>query len=137
MKKLIATITILVSLTVPPLAIASTPVLGSPTAFRPSGVGFGKVMPRGVFLGGDPTGEVSRLSWRHWGSSTAVGFGQGWCPGKDVASGHPCLASLHVSNLGACHGRNAYRLMTFYFRPNGRWIVGARWNACTGNVAGS
>jgi hypothetical protein len=90
------------------------------------------VKPHTVFLGGDPTGEVKSVSWRHWGSAQAIGFGQGWCPGQSVASGHPCLAALHVYGLGSCRGRRAYNDMAFYFKMGGSWTAGSRWNICTG-----
>jgi hypothetical protein len=116
-----------------PTALGSTPppVLGWKAAF-PNGKGFGAVKPRMVFLGGDPTGEVSSITWHHWGRGRTVGFGRGWCPGRSVASGHPCLAALHVSGLGTCHGRRAYRRLAFNFKPKSRWIAGSSWNVCSG-----
>lgn len=112
-------------------ASAGAPVLGAKGAF-PNGKGFGSVKPRVVYLGGDPTGYVSAITWRHWGAARAVGFGQGWCPGQSVAAGHHCRAALHVSALGTCHGRRAYRTLVFYFRDHERWMFGSRWNACSG-----
>ena len=85
-------------------ASAGAPVLGARGAFQ-AGKGFGSAEPRIVYLGGDPTGYVSKITWRHWGEATAVGFGQGWCPGRSVAAGHYCLAALHVWALGRCHRR--------------------------------
>lgn len=115
------------------LGLGSTPVpvLGSKTAF-PSGKGFGAVKPRVVFLGGDPTGYVSSISWRHWGDARAVGSGRGWCPGRSVAAGYHCKASLRVSGLGTCDGRSAYRDLTFYFKTRRGWMLGSKRNACTG-----
>jgi hypothetical protein len=77
---------------------------------------------------------VSKLNWRHWGGRAAVGYGRGWCPGQSVATGHYCLASLHVYDLATCRGRRAYRLMAFYFKPGARrpWMAGAKLNVCTG-----
>lgn len=82
------------------LAAGSRPVLGWGHASI-NGRGLGAVAPLTVYLGGDPTGEVSKLRWHHWSGSETVGFGQGWCPGRSVADGHFCNASLHLSNLGA------------------------------------
>jgi hypothetical protein len=112
---------------------AAVPVLGFKHAF-PNGTGFGVVKPRVVFLGGDPTGEVTKLSWHGWGKARPIGAGEGWCPGKSVAAGHPCAASLHAYNLGRCHGHRAYRTMAFYLklRPRSHWTLGSRWNICTG-----
>lgn len=111
-------------------ASAGAPVLGAKAAF-PSGKGFGTVKPKVVYLGGDPTGYFSKLTWQHWGARRALGLGQGWCPGKSVAGGHHCPAALHASNLGACHGRLAYRTVVFNFKNNGTWIFGSRYNVCS------
>lgn len=113
-------------------ATAGAPVLGAKSAFH-GGKGFGTVKPKVVFLGGDPTGYVSKLAWQHWGQPRAVGYGQGWCPGKSVAAGHYCPAALHVSSLGTCHGRRAYQTLAFDFKDNGRWTAGSKLNACTGS----
>jgi len=113
------------------LALGTSPVLGSKKAFQ-AGTGFGTVKPRTVYLGGDPTGEVKSITWHNWGAARAVGYGQGWCPGKSVASGHPCSAALHVSKLGTCHGRRAYIQMAFYFKTGATWTAGTKLNACTG-----
>jgi hypothetical protein len=109
-------------------------VLGWKRAFR-NGQGFGATKPRTVYLGGDPTGYVSKLRWYRWGSRKAVGYGQGWCAGPSgVAAGHYCKASLRVSDLGFCRGRRAYRVMAFAFKPDPRkrWEAGAKLNVCTG-----
>lgn len=68
------------------------------------------------------------LRWQHWGSGTTVGYGQGWCPGRSVASGHYCTTSLHVYDLVTCEGRRAHRMMALYFKPapHRHWIVGAK-----------
>ena len=110
-----------------------TPVLGWKRAF-PSGKGFGVVKPRTVYLGGDPTGNVASITWHNWGSGRAVGFGQGWCPGRSVASGHPCRVPLHVYGLGTCHGLRSYRNLSFYFKPgrHRHWTPGSKWNICSG-----
>lgn len=136
MRRLIAALIVgTIALVAAPDALAGggSPVLGWSHAFA-NGRGFGVVKPQTVYLGGDPTGEVSAIQWQSWGSSKAMGFGQGWCPGRSVASGHDCTASLHLYDLARCHGRRAYRTMVFYFKPSPtrRWIVGAKLNACSG-----
>jgi hypothetical protein len=115
------------------LAGGGRPLLGWKRAF-PNGQGFGAVKPRTVYLGGDPTGQVSKLRWNRWGSGKTVGYGQGWCPGQSVASGHYCTTSLHAYDIATCHGRRAYRMMVFYFKPRPRqhWVAGAKLNVCTG-----
>lgn len=112
-----------------------SPVLGWGHAF-PNGKGFGLVRPRHVFLGGDPTGDVTGVRWDGWGAGKANGFGTGWCPGRSVADGYYCSVSLHAYDLGRCHGSSAYRILTFYFKfgPHRRWVLGSKWNACTGQA---
>jgi hypothetical protein len=110
---------------------STSPVLGWAHAFQ-HGAGFGTATPRTVDLGGDPTGKVTSITWHDWGAARAVGFGQGWCPGQSVAAGHPCSAALHVSKLGTCHRRRAYLEIAFYFKNGPTWILGSKWNACTG-----
>lgn len=112
---------------------SGSPVLGWKGAF-PHGKGFGSAKPSTVFLGGDPTGRVSSITWNGWGRGQAVGYGTGWCPGKSVAAGHPCAAALHVSRLGTCHGRRAYGQLAFAFKMAGRWTAGSKWNICSGQA---
>ena len=136
MRRLMAGLLVLAfAMTSVPAALAGggRPVLGWKQAF-PSGKGFGTAKPPTVYLGGDPTGYVSKLRWNRWGTDKTVGYGQGWCPGRSVASGHYCMTSLHGYDLVTCHGRRAYRMMVFYFKPDpGRhWIAGAKLNVCTG-----
>jgi hypothetical protein len=112
-------------------ARSPAPVLGWKDAFQ-DGQGFGSVKPRTVYLGGDPTGDVTAIRWRQWGLGHAVGFGRGWCPGRSVASGHPCSVALHAYGLGTCHGRLAYRTLAFYFKSGTKWTVGSKWDVCSG-----
>jgi hypothetical protein len=116
-----------------PAAAAGSPVLGSAGAFT-NGKGFGQVKPREVYLGGDPTGDVKGVRWHGWGAKRAIGFGTGWCSRQSVADGYYCGVSLHVYDLGSCHGRPAYRKMVFYFKPSQRkhWQAGAKLNICAG-----
>ena len=57
---------------------ADEPALGSPAHLAPHGRGWGKAHPRHVFNGGDPSGEVAKLEWKHWGAATATGRGVTW-----------------------------------------------------------
>jgi hypothetical protein len=70
-----------VAATLVPVADASgadEPVLGSPGHLAPEAKGWGKAHPKHVFNGGDPSGEVAKLEWRHWGEATATGRGVTW-----------------------------------------------------------
>jgi hypothetical protein len=105
-------------------------VLGA-KAFAPRGVGFGTVKPKEIFNGGDPSGLIQDISWRHWGSSSATGTGKTsiFKPGGGY---YPELvgAQLKASNLGHCtaHGPLAYRRLEARepSRPGGqlgRWFL--------------
>ena len=115
-----------------------SPILGWAHAF-PNGAGFGRVTPRHVYLGGDPTGNVTGVRWSGWGAGETIGMGTGWCPRQSVAHGYYCSVSLHAFDLGWCHGRSAYRMLSFYFKPGPRrrWTFGSQWNVCTGQSPGS
>jgi hypothetical protein len=115
------------------VARAERPVLGARAAF-PGGRGFGSVAPRTVFLGGDPTGLVTHLHWRRWGSARATGAGEGWCPGVSVAAGYRCPASLRATVLGSCHGRPAYEHLAFSFETHKGWIHALTIDVCTGQT---
>jgi len=65
------------------------PTLGVRTGTFFNGVGFGKVEPKEVFNGGDPTGLVTSITWHDWGKAQAVGTGRGFyvAPDQNVAAG--------------------------------------------------
>jgi hypothetical protein len=48
--------------------------LGS-AGFAPNGAGFGTAHPQEIFNGGDPSGLVTKIRWKHWGAGAAVGSG--------------------------------------------------------------
>lgn len=116
-------------------AAADEPALGSPAHLAPAAKGWGKVAPRHLFNGGDPSGEVAKLTWRHWGTATAIGRGVTWLlrpeggyyarPGKIV---------LRAEQLGACpDGTAAYTRLEFRVaqRPGGP--VTGPWGAWGGD----
>jgi hypothetical protein len=72
--------------------------------------GFGRVKPRTIDYGGDPTGLVCRIDWHSWGGRVARGSGVGWyvSGNQSVGQGHPAKASKVASKLGKWTGRPAY-----------------------------
>lgn len=50
-------------------------LLGSAN-FAPNGEGWGTPHPSTIFNGGDPSGLVSHIHWRHWGTQIAIGWGR-------------------------------------------------------------
>lgn len=113
------------------VAASSAPVLGSASAFM-GGQGFGKVKPKTVFLGGDPTGLFKKLSWKDWGSSTATGTGSGFYPppGKPTVDSVKVPVTLIASSLGKCHGHEAYRKLAVYFTYKGHKKTGSKLGIC-------
>jgi hypothetical protein len=110
-----------------PAGLARPParvVLGA-KAFAPIGKGFGTVRPREIFNGGDPSGLVQDIAWKHWGSATATGTGK-TSIFKPQGGYYPELvrAQLRASKLGHCtaHGPLAYTRLQARepSRPGGR-----------------
>jgi hypothetical protein len=103
----------MLALSGPAVGATSSPpriVLGA-KAFAPMGQGFGTVRPREIFNGGDPSGLVQNITWRHWGSAVAIGWGK-TSIFKPHGGYYPQLvrAELRASKLGRCraHGPRAY-----------------------------
>jgi len=106
-------------------------------AFGPNGIGFGKVRPTEISLGGDPTGVLTGISWQRWGGSRATGTGTSTyvASGQTVAEGSPQTATVVAYDLGRCDGRRAYQQVTWYFPQHGQTPAdngGTPINACTG-----
>ena len=82
---------------------ADEPVLGSPGHLAPEARGWGKAHPRHVFNGGDPSGEVAKLEWRHWGAATAKGRGVTWLLRPEGGYyARPGRIVLRAEGLGTC-----------------------------------
>jgi hypothetical protein len=79
--------------------------------------GYGEAHPRKIFGGGDPTGLVQGVHWKHWGSGRATGWGTGlfvW-PGRTVAEGVRARARVVAFRLGSCEGHAAYNALEWFF----------------------
>jgi hypothetical protein len=124
------------SVTITVLAASSTPTLGSHLGGAMKG--FGVVKPKTVFLGGDPTGLVTKLTWKSWGSLVTLGTGTGYYPppGKPVAAAVKVPVTLDASELGTCKGHKAYRRLSFTFHYKGKAIKGSVWGICGHLTAG-
>jgi hypothetical protein len=124
--------------TLVPVADASDvgePVLGSPGHLAPAAKGWGKAHPRYVFNGGDPSGEVAQLEWRHWGAATATGRGVTWLLRPEGGYfARPGRIVLRAEVMGACpDGTTAYTRLEFRVahRPGGP--VGKHWHLWAGD----
>jgi hypothetical protein len=123
---LVALMLILVGLTAashagaqPRASATSAPTLGLHQKFTE---GFGRVRPRVVSYGGDPTSLVAKVHWNSWGGARAVGHGEadwvwpGWC----VACGSVNLPATVVAfGLRSCGGHPAYSHVEWYFPSRG------------------
>jgi hypothetical protein len=110
-------------------AVAAIEPIVSPKAdpyYRYGGLkgtkGFGRVKPREIYYGGDPTGLVCRIHWRSWGGRVARGTGVGWYVSgtESVAQGHAAKATVIASKLGKWKGRPAYTRLKWSFPNHGR-----------------
>jgi hypothetical protein len=94
------------------------PTLGLLTGlFAHGGVGFGRVRPKEVYNGGDPTGLVTSISWRDWGQGQAVGAGRSVyvAPNQAVAQGKVEPVRIVAFDLTTCNGHYMYAAVEWYF----------------------
>jgi hypothetical protein len=112
---------------VAPTSAAPTPtpttavvVLGSASNFGPSAKGFGEAQPSTIFLGGDPTGLVTDVTWSSWGAATANGMGTAVnAAHSTVASAPHEQATVVASNPQTCNGVTMYTRLVWYFPSDG------------------
>ncbi|HEY1830511.1 MAG TPA: hypothetical protein VGG38_09725 [Acidimicrobiales bacterium] len=80
------------------------PVLGSHQVYPgPGSVGWGTYKPATIFNGGDPSSDVTHITWTGWGSSTADGHGKSYIfkPNGGYYPGSVTI-ELRAANLGHC-----------------------------------
>ena len=121
-----------------PSAVATAvaePVLGSPSHLAPAATGYGKSAPRHIFNGGDPSGEVAKLEWSHWGAATAKGRGVTWLLRPEGGYyARPGRIVLRAEALGTCpDGTAAYTRMVFRVAHHPGGPVGHRWHPWSGD----
>jgi hypothetical protein len=114
---------------------ATEPALGSPAHLAPTAKGYGRAHPHYLFNGGDPSGVVAKLGWRHWGEPTATGHGVTWLLRPEGGYyARPGRIVLRAQRLGTCpDGTAAYTHLEFRVahRPGGR--VGDHWRPWAGD----
>jgi hypothetical protein len=102
-----------------------TPVLGQKGFGVPSATGWGTYRPKEFFNGGDPSGHVGSVTWRHWGSRAATGTGRGFIF-KPKGGYYPgtVKVALRAFDLGHCtsNGPLAYERLDVRYpsRPGGK-----------------
>jgi hypothetical protein len=114
---------------------ADEPALGSPAHLAPTAKGFGKAAPRHLFNGGDPSGEVAKLTWRHWGGPSATGRGVTWLLRPEGGYyARPGRIVLRAEALGTCpDGTAAYTRLEFRVAERPAEPVRGRWQAWGGD----
>jgi hypothetical protein len=114
-------------------AAARAVVLGSKSWALPDGYGFGTAHPRAIFNGGDPSGLVTHLVWRGWGTGVATASGRNaiFKPGGGYY-GKLVTIELRAYDLGRCTagGPPAYRKLAAREPsrpggPPGKWFAWA------------
>lgn len=108
-------------------------VLGS-EAFAFKGEGWGTEKPAKIFNGGDPSGLVTQIHWKHWGEAVAVGRGRnpifrpkgGYYP-REVP------IKLRASAIGTCGGKSAYTHLSVSepSRPGGPFGPWRSWSGAS------
>jgi hypothetical protein len=113
-----------------------TPVLGQKGFDGPGATGWGTYEPNEFFNGGDPSGRVVSITWKHWGSRAATGTGRGFIfmPKGGYFPGS-VKVDLRAFDLGRCtsNGPLAYERLDVRYpsRPGGRL---GKWTPWSGSL---
>jgi hypothetical protein len=119
-------------------ASSAVPVLGAASFHAPSGVGWGKVAPREIFNGGDPSGEVDGIIWAQWGKPAADGYGEGYIF-RPTGGYYPAVeVEVQAFALGHCSqgGPLAYTRLEVRVpsRPGGALGAWQAWGGGSGSI---
>lgn len=105
--------------------------IGIKHSFGANSSGWGTVEPSHLYNGGDPSGDISRISWSSWGGAVAHGRGKNsiFSP-KGGYYRRQAAIKLRAKDPGPCgsSGHIAYRHL-FYSEPRkpggrfGRWRI--------------
>ena len=92
------------------VAGGTPPPILTGAGIAPYSVGFGKVKPSEIYLGGDATGMICHIRWDSWGGQFAIGTGTAFYleAGQITADGHWVPAVIVAYHLGVWHGKRAY-----------------------------
>jgi hypothetical protein len=113
-----------------------TPVLGQKGFGVPSATGWGTYKPNEFFNGGDPSGHVVAITWKHWGNRAATGTGRGFIfmPKGGYYPGS-VEVDLRAFDLGHCtsSGPLAYERLDVRYpsRPGGKL---GKWTPWSGSL---
>lgn len=120
----------------PPVSIAAL-ALGESRS--PTQVGYGETHPKTIFNGGDPTGLVTHIHWRHWGAKKAFGWGRSifvW-PGTSVAEGLSARARIVAFHRGMCNEVPSYNAVEWFFPTYHQSFAPGQYSGtCSGEYSG-
>ncbi len=122
-----------------------TPVLGKKHLFEPDGKGWGTYRPAKLDNGGDPSGYVTHIHWKHWGAHRATGHGRTYAfkPGGGYYS-RTVKIQFHAYKLGRCSAKGPHAYTQLHFREQKRpgsthWTKWRSWsglkNICSRNYS--
>jgi hypothetical protein len=109
--------------------VRTLPLLGSSVFYAPHAKGFGTAHPSTISNGGDPSGIVTRITWKGWGGQTAIGYGLSSIF-KPNGGYYPRLVriELRAQHLVRCDGQLVYRQLSVRLPakpggPLGKWFL--------------
>lgn len=112
------------------------PVLGQKGFDSPSATGWGTYKPNEFFNGGDPSGHVVAITWKHWGGRAATGTGRGFIfmPKGGYYPGS-VEVDLRAFDLGHCtsNGPLAYEGLDVRYPSRPRGKLG-KWTPWSGSL---
>ncbi|GAA4811651.1 hypothetical protein GCM10023200_56810 [Actinomycetospora chlora] len=115
-------------------ATGAEPVLGDP-GWAPGVIGFGVARPSEINANGDGTSHADGVTWTSWGGPRAQGRATAfWVPpGGFQYQGVARPAVVVAWDLGDCHGRLAYRQVSWYFPTEGETAPTDGYHICDGS----
>jgi hypothetical protein len=116
------------------------PVLGRASGNFSEATGLGKVKPRRIDFGGDPTSFVKRITWHSWGGLRARGTGRAvWVPpGQPTSNGRIQNATIVAFHRGMCHGTFMYKAVEWFFPQHHQHFTRHHYaNVCAGHWVGT
>jgi hypothetical protein len=116
------------------------PVLGRASGDFSRATGLGKVRPRRIDFGGDPTSFVKRITWHSWGGLRARGTGRAvWVPpNQPVSNGRIQNVTIVAFHRGMCHGTFMYKAVEWFFPQHHQHFTRHHYaNVCAGHWVGT
>jgi hypothetical protein len=123
-----------------PAPAVHQPVLGRASGDFSRATGLGKVKPRRIDFGGDPTSFVKRITWHSWGGLRATGTGRAvWVPpDQPVSNGRIQNVRIVGFHRGMCNGTFMYKAVEWFFPQHHQHFTTHHYaNVCAGHWVGT